>query len=301
MLDTFNWNDIRYFLAVARTGRLQTAAKKLNVNHTTVARRLAALDAAINAQLFESDSAGYHLTAIGEMLLPLAQKMEDTAQHSRELISSSNNSLLGHFRIGAPDGFGNTFLTSLLTEFLTAHKDITIELTPVPISLNLSRREVDLAITIDPSTRANIHNTKITDYDLLIYTSKEYISRSGFSIDDDANLHTHTFSEYITDLLFSDQLSFNKTIDTQIESRFRSSTVLAQLEFIVGGGGIGVLPYYLAKKHPNLIPVLTDKFKMTRTYWLLTPYDLRRLASVRAFERYLLLKAVECESEFTCE
>jgi len=301
MSDALNWNDLRYFLEVARSGRLQLAAKKLGVNHTTVSRRLAALETALQVQLFQQDATGYHLTSVGELLLPMAQKMEDATEHTRELISSSGKSLSGNFRIGAPDGIGNTFLTSTITEFLVMHPEISVEITPVPISLNLSRREVDMAVTIEPSSRKNIHSTKVVDYDLFLYTSNEYLERTGACLNSIGDLHAQTFSEYVADLMYSDQLLFNKDIDPRVQSRFRSSTVLAQLEFIASGGGVGVLPHFLAQSRPNLVQVLPDQYSLTRSYWLLMPVELRRLASIRAFEQFLITKASAHAPLFSCK
>ena len=103
--NNLNWNDLRYFLEVARQGRLLGAARRLGVNHSTVARRLVALENALQTPLFEQDENGFHLTQRGEALLPLAQQVEDVAGLMREEAGGNRDELGGRLRLGAPDGF----------------------------------------------------------------------------------------------------------------------------------------------------------------------------------------------------
>ena len=144
--ERLNWNDLRYFLEVARKGRLLSASKRLGVNHTTVARRIAALEDALEVRLFEQDETGFHLTASGETLLPLAQQVEDVTDLAQERVQQYSHTHSGKLRIGAPDGFGNSFLAAKISTFMTEHTDLTLELVPIPTVPNLTKREVDLAI-----------------------------------------------------------------------------------------------------------------------------------------------------------
>lgn len=283
-----NWNDLRHFLEVARKGRFLSAAKRLGVNHTTVARRVSALEDALEVKLFEQDDKGLHLTDAGETLLPLAQQVENAADLAKERVLLSGHSLSGNLRIGAPDGFGNAFLAGRIANFMGTNPDLTIELVPVPLSHNLLKREVDLAISLEPSQRKGISVQKITDYKLFLCTSNEYIKSNGVDISDIDEITKCPFADYIPDILYTEQLSFNKFIDSDMISQFQSSTVLAQYEFVANGGGFGVLPYFMAHNDPRLVILFPEKFCFIRSYWLLIPHELRRLASVRAVERFIL-------------
>lgn len=283
--DDLNWEDIRYFLEVARKGRLLSAAKKIGVNHTTVARRINSLEKALAVKLFEQDATGFHLTPSGEALMPLAQQFDDLSDLVREQVRQHMVRHAGSLRVGAPDGFGNSFLAPRLAEFLAHHPDLTIELVPVPNTHNLSKREVDLAISLEPSKNKNIWCRKITDYVLFVYGSKDFIQANGICVDTEDNLARFPFADYIPDILYTEELSFNPHISAGLQGQFQSSTVLAQQQFVVNGGGLGVLPNFMACQDPRLVRVRPDKYSFTRSYWLLIPYDVRRLARVRGLEQ----------------
>jgi len=287
-LDRLNWDDIRYFLEVARKGRLLSAAKRLGVNHTTVARRISALENALEVRLFEQDQTGFHLTASGETLLPLAQQLEDVTDLAKERVQSSGQTHSGMLRVGAPDGFGNSFLAARISEFMNTHTDLTLELVPIPVSPNLTKREVDLAISLEPSERKNIFCRKITDYRLFLYSSEVFLKRHNIDPAKAEQIDDYTFADYIPEILYTDELSFNKHISNGLEGRFQSSTVLAQFEFVANGGGLGVLPYFMVEHDPRLVIVRPDKYAFTRSYWFLIPYEVRRLASVRGLEKTIM-------------
>jgi len=299
--DRMNWNDLRYFLEVARKGRFLSAAKRLGVNHTTVARRITALEDALEVKLFDQDETGLHLTNAGETLLPLAQQVENAADLAKERVLLSGHSLSGSLRIGTPDGFGNAFLAGRISKYMAANPYMTIELVPVPLSHNLLKREVDLAISLEPTKRKGISVQKITDYKLFLYTSKEYINSNDVNISNIDDIMKCPFADYIPDILYTEQLSFNKLIDSEKNSQFQSSTVLAQYEFVANGGGFGVLPYFMAHDDPRLVLLFPEKFCFLRSYWLLIPHELRRLASVRAVERFILSLAKDNRFRFVLD
>ena len=286
--DQLNWNDLRYFLEVARKGRLLTAAKNLGVNHTTVSRRLTALEDSLQIKLFEQDENGFHLTSLGESILPLAQQIEDVTELAKERVQFSGQTLSGNLRIGAPDGFGNSFLAEKITKFTNENPDISIKLLPVPLTHNLLKRDVDLAITLEPSDRKDILGKKITDYRLYLYTSRDYVEKHKINITDLEEIKKHPFAGYIPDILYTDQLDFNGLISDDLNETFQGSTVMSQYQFIAAGGGFGVLPYFMVSGDPRFMKVLPEEIFFTRTYWLLIPIDLHRLASVRALEKIIL-------------
>lgn len=286
--DQLNWNDLRYFLEVARKGRLLSAAKKLGVNHTTVSRRLTALEESLQIKLFEQDETGFHLTSLGESILPLAQQIEDVTELAKERVQFSGQTLSGNLRIGAPDGFGNSFLAEKITKFTNENPDISIKLLPVPLTHNLLKRDVDLAITLEPSDRKDILGKKITDYRLYLYASRDYVEKHKINITDLEEIKKHPFAGYIPDILYTDQLDFNGLISDDLNETFQGSTVMSQYQFIAAGGGFGVLPYFMVSGDPRFMKVLPEEIFFTRTYWLLIPIDLHRLASVRALEKIIL-------------
>lgn len=297
--EKLNWNDLRYFLEVARKGRLLGASKALGVNHTTVSRRLNALENALQVKLLEQDEHGFHLTPIGESILPIAQQIEDAAELTKERVNLSGQSLSGTLRVGAPDGFGNSFLAKTISGFTNQNPDIRIQLVPVPLSHNLLKREVDLAITLEPTDRKDLLCRKITDYQLFLYTSRSYVEEHEIDLTDIEAIKAHPFSSYISDILYTEQLDFNGYIDSDLNNPFQGSTVMSQLEFVAEGGGFGVLPHYMVANDDRFVRVLPEEYSFTRSYWLLTPIELNRLSSVRALTSSIISMASRHKSLFT--
>ncbi len=296
--EDLNWNDLRYFLEVARTGRYLTAAKRLGVTHTTVSRRIATLEEALQARLFDSDERGLHLTALGESILPLAQQFEDVATLTQEVATGSDRALVGNLRIGAPDGIGNLFIANQLTDYMHRNPDLNIRLVPVPQSLNLIKREVDIAISLEPSTRKDIDCRKLTDYKLFLYGSRAYIEKHQVDIQDIEAVKRHPFAGYIPDILYTDQLNFNHLIAPGLRESFQGATVMSQFEFIANGGGFGVLPHFMVQDDSRFVAILAEQILFERSYWLLTPIELRRRANVRSIEHELERLVTAQQSRF---
>jgi DNA-binding transcriptional LysR family regulator len=127
----FDWNHLRAFLAVARTGRLTAAAARLGADHATVSRHIAGLEAALQARLFERAPTGYSLTPQGERLLPAAEQVEALTLAAEGEVLGADRSVSGVVRIGAPEGFGSYFLAPRLARLAEAHPQLEIELVAI--------------------------------------------------------------------------------------------------------------------------------------------------------------------------
>lgn len=276
---TQNWDDMRFFLALCRHQSFVAAAIDLKMTHSTVARRISALEASLETQLFQRSEKGCRLTPAGEMLLPYAELLESAVMNLRETVSGRNNQLSGTIRIAAPDGIGNCFLASCLMRFQSLHPELEIELVAAPIYYSLSKREIDILITVKKPTVGNVITRKLINYKLGLFTTAEYLEgRSEITTRDD--LRKHRIIAYIDDLLFDQDFRFMDEIAPGVKSTFRSSTVVTQMNAILTGGGIGVLPYFMANKVHSLIPVLPEK-NLERCFWLQVNPDSRQLARVR--------------------
>jgi DNA-binding transcriptional LysR family regulator len=155
-MNAFDWDDLRFFLAVARAGRLTAAARQLEADHTTVSRRISALEGALRAKLFERKPQGYSLTEQGERLLGLAEGMETQALAVASQVGGADLALSGTVRIGAPDGIGTYFLAPELGALAERHPDLTLQLVALPRTFSLSKREADIAITLEQPTEGRL-------------------------------------------------------------------------------------------------------------------------------------------------
>ena len=274
-----NWDDMRYFLVLCRTQSFVAAGNELKVTHSTVSRRLSAVEASLQTQLFTRTEKGCRLTPAGETLLPYAEQLETTFIRLEEDVSGRNNQLSGSVRIGAPDGLGNCFLASRLGNFQSMHPALEVELIAVPRYYSLARREIDISITVRKPTEGNIIVRKLSNYKLGLFATKKYMEGHP-PIQDRDDLRNHRIIGYIDDLLYDQDLNFIDEFYKGVRVQFRSSTLVGQKYAILADNGIGVIPYFMAHFEPTLIPVLPNLYA-ERTFWLQVNPDSRQIARVR--------------------
>ena len=174
-----NWEHINTFLAVARTGQILKASRRLKLNHATVGRQVTALEASLGTRLLEWQNQGCTLTPAGEALMVAAEKAESEFLRVTSEISGTAAAISGIVRIGAPDGLGNYFLAQELASLSTLHPDLVVQLLPLPRTFSLSRREADIAITLDRPSQGRLLVQKLTDYTLSVYAAEDYLDRAG--------------------------------------------------------------------------------------------------------------------------
>jgi len=288
-----NWDDLRYFLEVARTQRASGAAKRLGVDHTTVARRVRELETALGTVLFEKSRAGgFVLTAEGQRLLAYADAVETTVQSASEQFAGGASSLSGHVRVGTTEGFGCFFLSAQLSRFAAKHPDISIDLLPVPHFVSLSKREADLAIMLERPERGQYVYTRLCDYRLRLYGTNEYLNRRP-PVKAVSDLRDHAFTSYVTDLAFSNELLYLDRAIPNANANLRSTSVIAQYHAALQGDALAILPCFMAEPNPLLVPILPDEVVVTRQFWLCCREDLRKLRRITALWNYLHAAADE--------
>jgi len=293
----FDWNDLRAFLAVARTGRLTAAANRLMADHTTVSRRIAALEQGLRTRLFDRSPAGYSLTHQGERLLPTAEAMESLALAATSEVGEADLQIDGAVRIGAPEGFGSYFLGPRMAKLADRHPELEIQLVAIPGVLSLSKREADVAITLSPPREGRLLTRKLTDYRLSLYGASAYLDARP-PIRRRTDLGRQRFIGYIEDLLYAPELDYMQAPDVDIRVRLKSSNLIAQLQATLAGAGLCVLPDFIAAKEPTLRRVLPDKIDLVRSLWLVTHQDLKTLARIRAVTDFIAEEVKAARGDF---
>ena len=283
----FNWNDLRAFLAVARTARLTTAAARLGMDHTTVGRRIAALETGLGARLFDRSPQGYALTPHGERLMPTAERIESLTLTAAADLGEADQAVTGVVRIGAPEGFGSYVLAPLMAPLAERHPGLDIQLVAISGVLSLSKREADIAVTLSPPREGRLLTRKLTDYRLSLYGAPAYLDARP-PITSRADLGDHRFIGYIEDLLYAPELDYMEAPDVEIHVRLKSSNLIAQLQAALAGAGLCVLPDFIAADHPGLRRVLPDLVGLDRSLWLVTHQDLKTLARIRAVTDFMI-------------
>ena len=276
-----DWDQARVLLAIARTGQLLGAGRKLGLNHATISRRIAQLEAALGVRLLDRHTQGVSLTPAGERVAAAAERMEAAMLQAQAELSARTPDITGTVRIGAPDGFGTYFLAAELGHLTRAHPGLVIELVPLPRTFSLSRREADLAVTLDRPMRERLIVRRLTDYALAVYGSAGYLAERGTPASP-ADLAGHVLVTGVDDFLYSHALDYAAELRALTPTRFECAGVAGQIEAVRAGVGLAVLHVYAARQYGELVPVLPE-IRFMRTYWLVAHPDThrdRRVATV---------------------
>ena len=300
MAKPFDWNDLRFFLAVCRSGTISLAGRRTGTDHATVGRRVTALEAALGVQLFERNPRGYNLTRHGERLLATAEAMEREAERLEEEMAGQHRGLTGNVRISTLEGFGNYFLGPRLGAFAHAHPHLSIELITIQQILALSRRESDLAITLTPPTTGRFVSERLTDYRLFVYGTRDYLARHP-SIRRREDLLRHAFAGYVEDLIFTRGLDYLEDVSPGLHARLQSSSLHAQMDAVRSGFGLCVLPAFLAAAYRDLVRVIPDEIALTRTYWMTVHADVAETALIRMTQRFIRQEVAAAQHRFLGE
>lgn len=280
-----DWDDVRMFLAVARTGQILAASKRLGVNHATLSRRMTTLEERLQSRLLIRRTNGCELTAEGDVFLHAAERMETEMLRAQATVGRLDSTIAGTVRIGAPDGFGVSFLAPRLGELIRRHPELRIQLVPVPRSFSLSQREADIAITLERPEQGRLVSSKLTDYTLGLYASESYLESRVIPADRE-ELKAHPRIGYVEDLIFTASLNFAGEVMRSWDAAFEISTSTGQTEAVRSGAGIGILHDYIARQHGELIRVLPD-ISIRRAYWTTYHESARDLVRVRAVADFL--------------
>lgn len=281
-----DWNDLRHFLELARHGRLGPAAERLQVDQTTVSRRVGALEEALGAKLFDRSPGGYALTEAGQRLLSHAEAMETQSIALYQALAGKDLAFSGTVRIATPEAFGSQFLARHANHFRERHPAIELELVAETRYLSLTKREADIAVTLARPTTGRLVARKLTDYRLQIYAAPHYLRRFP-PIRQVSDLADHDFIWYVDDLLQFSELKLLERTFKDPRVVFRSTNVTGQANACAAGVGLALLPCFLAAGRKDLEPVLPREASADRSFWISVHSDLRHLARVDAVYRFL--------------
>ncbi len=281
----FDWDDLRIFLSVARARRIAPAARALAMDATTIGRRLARLEAALGAPLFEAIGGDRRLTERGEALLGHAEAIEQAAL---DAVGESGDpaSLSGHVRLSVAEGFATWVLAPAMPAFHAAHPDIRIDLVTASGFLNPSKREADMAVMLARPRKGRLVAAKLGDYRLRLYGSAAYLAGRAppRRVED---LGRYSLIGYVPEFIYAPELDYLGEIGAGLEPGLRSTSINVQHRLVASGAGIGVLPAFIGDRDPALVPLLDDAITLRRSFWLVTQGDMRRLARMEAVAHWL--------------
>ena len=285
-LSSLNWDDLKFFLEVARTRKASSAAKRLAVDYTTVSRRISSLEGALGTLLFEkSRTNGFVLTSEGQRLLGYAESIESTLHMACEQVSGSGVALSGHVRMGCTEGFGSFFVTPQLSHFVDAYPAISVDILPLPHFISLSKREADIVIALERPEHGPYVCCKLCDYRLRLYATQEYgqpPANPPGRRPDPAPVH-----QLCGRLGVQLRAFVPANLIPNANAHLRSTSVIAQYTAALQGRGLAILPCFLAAQDARLINLLPEEVEITRQFWMYCREDLRKLKRITLLWDYI--------------
>jgi DNA-binding transcriptional LysR family regulator len=279
MLD---WNDLRYFIGVAREGSTLAAGRLLGVSQTTVARRIAALESSLGFPLFDKRQAGYVLTPAGEELLDDAKQVEEAANGFADAAEAHVRDLSGTVRITTEEVYATGLIAPLLRDLRRLHPEILIEVDTGSDLRDLAAGEADIALRSTSSEQgAGIVGRKICVDDWTLYCSREYAEREG-TPDSIEKLRNHPIVGGGGAKLWQHYKPYLESLGLEGQVAMHHATSTGLLTAIRSGFGIAVLPCVVADADPELVRCIEPRPGHGRILWLVTHERLRRTPRVRA-------------------
>lgn len=279
-------DDLRLFLAVMREGNMLAAARRVGIDHSTVARRISTLEAALDARLFDRSPRGVTPTQAAFALMPHAERVESELVAAAASVAGRDREVEGMVRLATPEAFAAYLVAPHVGRLRARHPRLTLELASESRAASLSKREADIAVMLKPPPKGRLVARKLVDYRLGVYASRDYVARHGAPVGR-AELSRLAFVSYIEELAgFPEMIALDQIVAGAAIS-FRASSSAAQHEAVAAGVGLGVLHVFAAEADARLVRLLPGQAEVWRTYWLVMHADLQRLPRVRAIVDFL--------------
>lgn len=276
------WDDLRCVLAIARTGSLSGAARSLAVRHSTVFRRLNAIERRLSVKLFNRTRSGYAVTANGELAVAAAGAMETEALAVERRMLGSSARLSGLIRLATTELFAGLLLPAALPEFLAAHPGIEVEVDVSSRAVDLTRREADLALRATNTPPDDMIGRPVGELRYAVYGARGHARVASL-----AALSLAPWLGFDESLAYLEVARWQKAQFPDSRARVRFSSIASMLQAVAEGLGIATLPMFAAERNQGLSR-LTPALDQPRVkLWVLTHADLRENVRVRTLAQHL--------------
>jgi len=290
MQGMYDWGDLKVFIAVARAGSTLAAARDLGVNQTTVARRIAALESALSARLFDRHQDGYRLSECGKQIFAQAERVEVEAETLARLVAQRSRDLTGVVRVTTPELFANLMLTPWLSGFMELYPDIKIEVVATDRRLDLLRGEADVAIRAGhmPSETGLVVR-RLADCPWAMCCSRAYRDKHGMPLSgEELNDHFIVGSDWPISNVGSQ--GWLQQIAPRAKVRSTCSSVANMMAAVKAGHGIGPLPRTVIMADADVVECF-ELLGVKYSFYLVMPETLKDQPRVRALSDFLVAQA----------
>ena len=276
---TWQWDDVRFFLAVARAGSLSGAARVLGVGHVTVGRRIALLEKRLGVTVLQRTPDGFDVTSAGEAILRRCIAMENAALDLERAAAGRDSLAVGSIRLTATEALAHRVIAPAIAELRKNHPDLRVDLAVGVRSLDIARREADLAVRVGRPSGSGLVCRKLGEVGYSLYASRSYIAKhrtpqrgEGLAGHD---LITFTGAPAATSPFF-----MNESLD-EARIALRCDNPLIQVQAAAKGIGIAELACFLGDDCADLVRIWPGEPPALRSVWLVLHEDLRRSARIR--------------------
>lgn len=278
-------DDLLMLLAVARTGRYTAAAQVRGVDHTTVARRIAALEDALGGRVVAQSGRGWELTALGRHASETAGRIEAAMSHLAAG-GAEPDPVSGVVRMSATDGFSAYIAAPAISALRERHPDLAVEIVAAQRRAALHRPGLDLEVVVGEPQTSRGSTVELGSYTLGMYASRSYIAEHGSPRDLD-DLQRHRLVYFVDAMLQVEALDLPRRIVPHMRDGVTSTNVLVQVEATRAGAGIGMLPCFAADRHDDLVRLLPGSVAERLPYWMIVRADSMRIPAVAALAEAL--------------
>jgi len=292
----FDWNDLKYFLAVARHGSTIAAGKALGASQSTVQRRLVELETRIDRKLVIRTPDGYRLTDVGQDLLPYAERIETMVRDLERHVTDAGYDDSGVIRVTCPEPIVQR-MTPLIARFHASHPKLRVEFVMSDRYLDLSKGEADVAFR-SGDTDDELVGRKIADSVWAVYASRSYVEQHG-KPDQVTDLAGHALVCLDESLSKHRVVTWLKQVAPDARIAARNKSILGLIYAVKSGIGVGPLPTAMADAEPDLVRVLGPIPELARSWRLLAHPDLRRTPRVAAFFDFIVAERDSLKSILT--
>jgi DNA-binding transcriptional LysR family regulator len=278
-----DWDDLRFFLAVSERGSISGAAKLLNVNHSTVLRRLASLEKRLGSRLFDRLPGGYEMTAQGEELRNQLRGVSEQIENAQRSLSGRDLKLSGAIRITTTDTLMRGLLMPYLAEFHDLNSATQMEIVVNNTFLSLTRREADVAVRPSNIVPENLLGRRVGRLRTAIYASKNYLQKNAKK----KQWAAHNW-------VAPDETLSHLTQAKWMRENIPEDRVVVRVDSLVGmvaavrcGMGVGMLLCLLADEETELVRLTEPVDELDTDLWILTHPALKGVARIKAFTGFL--------------
>ncbi|RDI69117.1 LysR family transcriptional regulator [Nocardia pseudobrasiliensis] len=259
-------DDLLVLLAVGRSGRFVSAAEELGINHTTISRRIAALEQALGGRVLTRAAGAWELTELGREALAAAEAVE-SAVRSLSAGDDGMRTLEGVVRVSATDGFSAYIAAPAAARVQRRHPRIAVEIVATTRRASVQRSSVDLEVVVGEPKVLRAQAMRLGDYCLGLYGSRDYLAEHGIPRDIE-ELSRYPLVYFIESMLQVDDLDLATSFAPMMRESVSSTNVFVHVEATRAAAGLGMLPCFMADRHTDLVRVLPEKVSVRLTYWL---------------------------------